>query len=52
MFYSTRESVEIKGLAPYTSYEFIVQLSLKDGRVGPYSQKIESRTLSGSKFTV
>ncbi|ODM98023.1 Protogenin B, partial [Orchesella cincta] len=44
---STRESVEINGLSPYTSYEFVVQLALKDGRVGPYSQKIESRTLPG-----
>ncbi|CAL8107639.1 unnamed protein product [Orchesella dallaii] len=44
---STRESVEIIGLTPYTSYEFVVQLALKDGRFGPYSQKIESRTLPG-----
>lgn len=48
--FSTRESVEIKGLMPYTSYEFVVKLTLKDGCVGPFSQKIESRTLPGSKL--
>ncbi|XP_035710982.1 protogenin isoform X2 [Folsomia candida] len=43
---STSESIEIKDLKPYTSYEFSVQL-MGDDEGGPYSQKIESRTLPG-----
>jgi hypothetical protein len=45
---STSESVEIKELLPYTSYEFAVQLIGDDEEGGgPFSQKIESRTLAG-----
>lgn len=45
--HSTSESIEIKELKPYTSYEFAVQL-MGDDEGGPFSQKIESRTLPGS----
>lgn len=47
--FSTSESIEIKDLKPYTSYEFSVQL-MGDDEGGPYSQKIESRTLPGSNL--
>ena len=45
---SVSESVDIKDLLPFTAYEFMVRYDLAD-QPGPYSQKVESRTLAGSK---
>ncbi|CAG7726772.1 unnamed protein product [Allacma fusca] len=43
---STTESVDVKDLSPFTAYEFMVRYHGVD-QDGPYSQKVESRTLAG-----
>jgi len=47
---STKESVDIHNLLPFTLYEFVVQMSDASNTVGPFSHKVESRTLPGRKL--
>jgi hypothetical protein len=47
----TNESVRIRKLAPYQSYEFEVTYKT-NSEEAPFSQKVEARTKEGGIFTI
>lgn len=49
LFCSTSTKIEIKGLKPYSVYEFKVRAHNLDGQYSQYSQSIECRTPEDGK---